>query len=79
MQQQLEDNCRLLFDPLIERDVTAAMLVERAVEKKSFGNLALLLCKTSGKLFYCFVTDMAVLSRECNHRIDQFRYIKIQS
>ena len=31
---------------LIASDVTAAMLMERTIEKKSFGNLTLLLCKS---------------------------------
>ena len=31
---------------LISHHVTAAMLVERTIAKKSFGNLTLLLCKT---------------------------------
>ena len=31
---------------LIAADVTAAMLVERTIAKKPFGNLTLLLCKT---------------------------------
>ena len=50
-------------------DVTAAMLVGRKTAKKSFGNLSLLLCKTCAAFFYCFGTNMAVLSRECNQRI----------
>ena len=33
-------------DSLIAPEVTAAMLVERTIEKKSFGNLILLLCKS---------------------------------
>ena len=31
---------------LIASDVTAAILVERTIEEKSFGNLILLLCKS---------------------------------
>ena len=45
------------------------MLVERTMAKKSFGNLTLLLCKTWTTFCYCFGTNMAVLSRECNQRI----------
>ena len=45
------------------------MLVERTIKKKPFGNLILLLCKTEATFFYCFGTNMAFLSRECNQRI----------
>ena len=45
---------------LIAPDVTAAILVERTVAKKSFGNLTLLLCKIWATFFYCFGTNMAV-------------------
>ena len=36
-------------------DVIAAMLVYRTIEKKSFGNLTLLLCKIRAIICYCFV------------------------
>ena len=36
-------------------DVIAAMLVHRTIEKKSFGNLTLLLCKIRAIICYCFV------------------------
>ena len=55
---------------LIAADVRAAMLVERTIAKKSFGNLTLLLCKPCATFFYCFGTNMAVLSSECNHRMN---------
>ena len=37
------------------RDVTAAMLAYRTIGKKSFGNLIILLCKTSASFCLCFV------------------------
>ena len=54
---------------LIASDVTAAILVERTIEEKSFGNLILLLCKSWATFFYCFGTNMAVLSwvKTCFH------------
>ena len=58
---------------LIAPNVTAAMLVERTTANKSFGNLILLLCKTGAAFFYCFGTNVAVLSRECNQRIVRTR------
>ena len=58
---------------LIAPNVTAAMLVERTTANKSFGNLILLLCKTWAAFFYCFGTNVAVLSRECNQRIVRTR------
>ena len=36
-------------------DVIAAILVHRTIEKKSFGNLNLLLCKIRAIICYCFV------------------------
>ena len=39
----------------------------RVGEKNKSENLTLLLCKTRAKFFYCFGTNMAVLSRECHH------------
>ena len=40
-----------------------AMLLERAIAKKSSGNLTLLLRKIWATFFYCFGTNMAALSR----------------
>ena len=54
---------------LITRDITSAMLVERTIAEKCFRNLSLLLHKIWATFFYCFGTNMAVLSGECNERI----------
>ena len=41
--------------PWLAPDVIAAMLVYWTIAKKSFGNLALLLCKTQATFCFCFV------------------------
>ena len=43
------------FNRWFSLDVIAAMLVHRTIEKKSFGNLTLLLCKIRAIICYCFV------------------------
>ena len=44
----------ILPNSFIAPDVSAAMLVERTMAKKSFGNLTLLLCKTQGTFCLLF-------------------------
>ena len=56
---QYVNECHLIFHHWSNRwfslDVIAAMLVDRTIEKKSFGNLTLLLCKIRAIICYCFV------------------------
>lgn len=58
-----------IFHSLIIPDTIAALLVERTMAKKSFGNLTLFYCRTWATFCHCFGTNMAVLSCECNQRI----------
>ena len=53
---------------LITTDVTAAMLVERTLAKKSW-KFEQVIIQSLSYVFYCFGTNMAVLSRECSQRV----------
>ena len=65
---QVHSSLQSFIYSFIASDITAAMLVERTIAKKSFGNLTLLLCKTWATFFHCFGTNMAFLPCACNAR-----------